>query len=53
VVGIYSYLLRELGSSGSIKMIIIKCFVRQVLNFERGGVVLYNVESCCCKNRPK
>jgi hypothetical protein len=41
VVGIYSDLLRvlglDLGSSGSIKLIIIKCFVRQVLNFEGGG----------------
>jgi hypothetical protein len=37
VVGIYSDFLKvlglDLGSSGSIK-IIIKCFVRQVLNFE-------------------
>jgi len=56
VVGIYSDLLRVLGLdldlSGSIKQIIIKCFVRQVINFEGGGVAHNNVKSCCCKNRP-
>jgi hypothetical protein len=56
VVGIYSDILRvlgfDLGLSGNIKQIIIKCFVRQVFNFEGGGVAHKNVESCCCKSRP-
>jgi hypothetical protein len=48
MVGIYNDLLRVLGLdlslSGSIKLIIIKCFVRQVLNFEGRGVAHNNVE---------
>jgi hypothetical protein len=41
VVGIYNDILRvlglDLGLSGNIKLIIIKCFVRQDFNFEGGG----------------
>jgi len=42
VVGIYSDLVKvlslDLGSlSDSINLIVIKCFVKQVLNFEGGG----------------
>jgi hypothetical protein len=47
VVGIYSDLLRvfglDLGLSGNIKLIIIKCFVRQVFNFDGEGVAHNNV----------
>jgi hypothetical protein len=42
MVGIYNDLLRvlglDLGLSGSIKQIIIKCFVKQVINFGGGGL---------------